>query len=253
MLTKADIKLYRSLLSHHGRKKTGLTICEGLKCCIEIYKTRPDLIRRAFFCGKNPPKNLFPELSLEQISKKDMNLISPVISPQGIIFILKKPYFAKLTELNFEHTDFLIILDRIQDPGNMGTIIRTLKAVGINKLFLSFDSADPFSDKVIRAATGMQFSMQIHEYNDLNLLLEELKKIGFKNVFLSDVSKGENIFKISELFHKSILLFGNEGSGLPSIINGKRFSIPMPGGIDSINVAQALTITVFEAVRRKLV
>jgi len=252
MLTRTDIKLYRSLLSRQGRRKTGLTICEGLKCCLEIYNIRPDLIEKAFICEKKIPKELFSNLSFEQISKREMNLISPVITPQGIIFILKKPSFAKIAELNYEHTDYLIVLDRIQDPGNMGTIIRTLRAVGIDRFFLSFDSVDPFSEKVIRAATGMQFSMQICEYKDLNLLLEELKKIGFKNVFLSDVSKGENIFKISELFDKSILLFGNEGSGLSPMISGRRFTIPMPGKIESINVAQALTITVFEAVRRKL-
>lgn len=250
MVSKNELKLYRSLQSRHGRNKSNLCICEGQKHCKELFNSNPKLILRAFYSGILPEMEFFKNFNLEEISSEQMRNISPSKSSKGMIFIARRPEFANFAEASKTH--FAIVLDRIQDPGNLGTIIRTAKAAGVNQLFLSNDCADPFADKVIRAGTALQFSTIFIEYERLDSILKEFKNIGYKNLFLSSVNEGENIFKINDLFENSVLVFGNEGSGLPENIDGRKFTIPMPGAIDSLNVAQAFTITIFESVRRSL-
>ncbi|HPN84873.1 MAG TPA: RNA methyltransferase [Victivallales bacterium] len=247
MITRNEIKLYKSLSSRQGRRKSDLCICEGLKCCLELFISRRDLIKRAL-CLQEFDRSDFSGLDFEYISEEQMKQISPVINPQGIIFVLKRPEYAKFA--GFCGDPFLLLLDSIQDPGNLGTIIRTAKSAGLKRIFLSENSADPYSDKVIRAATAQQFAMEICTYDNLESFSDELLSMGCSKVFLSVVSGGADVFREPELFDRSAIVFGNEGSGISKNIRGIPVSIPMPGGTESLNVAQAATVILFDAVRR---
>jgi len=250
MPSKKELKTYSSLSTRQGRRKSGLCICEGVKCCMELFRARPDLIEKAFFSGEVPAGESFPGLRFEEISSDDMRRISPTVTPQGVLFVARRPGFVDFP--GFDGIPFAILLDRIQDPGNLGTILRTAKAAGLDRILVSDDCADPYSEKVIRAATAMQFSMRISRYGDLDSFSPELISKGCRRIFLAVVSGGSDVFLLDDLFDKSAIVFGNEGRGLRAGLDGVRVSIPMPGGVESLNVAQAATVILFESVRRHL-
>ncbi len=247
ILSKNELKLFRSLSSRHGRRKSDLCVCEGVKACSELYAHRPDLIVKAFFSGALD-EGLFPNLNLCEISEPDMKQISPLVNPQGLIFITKRP--SELLFDGMRGENFIVLFDGIRDPGNLGIMIRTAKAVGLKRIFLSEDCADPYSEKVIRAAMAQQFAIEIFYYDNLKTFSQDIISKGCSKIFLTRVSGGMNIFETEDLFKNSAIVFGNEGAGISSSSEGIAVGIPMPGGTESLNVAQAATILLFESVRR---
>jgi TrmH family RNA methyltransferase len=246
-LSKKEKAVFRALCGKHGRKNNDLCVCEGLRCCAELYSLRPDIIVKAFNT-KEFDKGCFPGLAQTEISESDMKQISRTMSPQSIIFLTKKPEL-KIFE-GRDDSPFVLLLDRISDPGNLGTIIRTARAAGLKSIFISSCCADPFTDKVIRAASASQFALDIFKFDNLNSFLPEILRAGYEKIYLSSVSQGKNIFEEEKLFSNSIIVIGNEASGVSSFVIGDKITIPMPGKTESLNVSQAAAVILFEAVRR---
>ena len=147
---------------------------------------------------------------------------------------------------------FVLVLDRIADPGNFGTILRTCASVGLKEVWYSESSVDPYSEKTIRSALGSQFSLNLFQYRDVNLLVENLRKKGYDKVFRTEPAGGESCFEAKALFNKSVIVFGNEANGIKEVKDSMPVNIPMPGKFESLNVAQSVTVILFEAVRRKV-
>lgn len=167
--------------------------------------------------------------------------------PQGIIAVLKI-----LDSINEIHGEFYLLCDRVQDPGNLGTIIRTAHAAGVSGVILTKGTVDIYNDKTIRSTMGSIFYLPIIHDNDLSFL-RELRNKGFKLVATS-LEESKDFFK-EDLSGKIILSVGNEGNGISDEIFSladKKVKIPMPGGAESLNVAVATSIILFEKVRQGL-
>lgn len=167
--------------------------------------------------------------------------------PQGIIAVLKIP-----DSINEIYGEFYLLCDRVQDPGNLGTIIRTAHAAGASGVILTKGTVDIYNDKTIRSTMGSIFYLPIIHDNDLSFL-RELRNKGFKLVATS-LEESKDFFK-EDLSGKIILSVGNEGNGISDEIFSladKKVKIPMPGGAESLNVAVATSIILFEKVRQGL-
>ena len=146
--------------------------------------------------------------------------------------------------------DFYLLCDKVQDPGNLGTIIRTAHAAGV--IILTKGTVDIYNDKTIRSTMGSIFYIPIIYDNDLSLL-KKLKGEGFSLVATS-LKESKNFFE-EDLSGKVILSVGNEGNGISEEIfelADKKVKIPMPGGAESLNVGVATSIILFEKVRQSL-
>lgn len=148
--------------------------------------------------------------------------------------------------------DFYLLCDKVQDPGNLGTIIRTAHAAGVDAIILTKGTVDIYNDKTIRSTMGSIFYVPIIYDNDLSFL-KKLKDDGFSLVATS-LEESKNFFD-EDLSGNIILSVGNEGNGISDEIfelADKKVKIPMPGGAESLNVGVATSIILFEKVRQKL-
>jgi len=167
--------------------------------------------------------------------------------PQGIIAVLSIPMNTR--ELTGE---FYLLCDKVQDPGNLGTIIRTAHAAGVSGVILTKGTVDIYNDKTIRSTMGSIFYLPIINDDDLSFL-KNLKNKGFKLVATS-LEESKDFFD-EDLKGKIILSVGNEGNGISDEVFSladKKVKIPMPGGAESLNVAVATSIILFEKVRQGL-
>lgn len=148
--------------------------------------------------------------------------------------------------------DFYLLCDKVQDPGNLGTIIRTAHAAGVSAIILTKGTVDIYNDKTIRSTMGSIFYTPIIYDNNLSFL-NSLKEKGFSLVATS-LEESKNFFD-EDLSGKVILSVGNEGNGISEEIFAladKKVKIPMPGGAESLNVGVATSIILFEKVRQSL-
>ncbi len=245
-LTRKNITLIQSLYSRHGRKKSDLCVCEGIRACKDVIRNHQHLIEFAI-CAENFNQDDFNidfiELPLAEIKK-----ISSTVNSQGIILVLRKPKI--LNSIENIKDPFFVFLDNISDPGNFGTIIRAAKAIGLTSLCYTEGSVDPFNDKIIRSAMGAQFNLSLICYKNINEAICDFRKNNYLNFYRTTPHSGTSCFQEDALFDKSIIIFGGEANGLDDIENAKNITIPMPGDYESINLAQATTVIMFEYVRR---
>jgi len=250
-LTRNQEKLIASLSRRKKRKEHGLCICEGLRGCTELYRMNPSIILYAVISEEYNSTDLvfFSDIQFYTLPVIGFKRLTSTVNSQGILFITRIPDFEEIIS---KELPFVLILDRIADPGNFGTIMRTALSVGLKELWYSAGTVDPFSEKTIRSALGAQFKLKLNEYDNLHELLSILESKGYSNIFRTDVSGGDNCFETEGLFDKSVIIFGNEANGVENIAGSVPLHIPMPGGFESLNVAQAVTVILFDAVRRKV-
>ena len=172
--------------------------------------------------------------------------LSTVDTPSGIMAVAPLPRCAKSPDPSAD----AVLLDDVQDPGNLGSILRSAAAAGLRQVLLSSGCAQAWSPKTLRAAMGAHFSLDIHEDADLTGFLLDYR--GPSIVTAPDAT--EDLFT-AELGRPVAWIFGNEGQGVRpevSLRAARRLRIPMPGDAESLNVAAAAAICLFETVRRRL-
>ena len=165
-------------------------------------------------------------------------------NPQGIIAV------AEFKDSVLNLGNMIILIDKVQDPGNMGTIIRTAHAVGASSIIITKGTVDIYNDKVLRSYMGSIFYIPIIE--DYNLdLVKKLKNQGYR--LLVSSLQGENNFFEEDLKGKVIIAVGNEGNGVSDEvynISDVKVKIPMPGNSESLNVAIATSVMMYEKLRQ---
>jgi TrmH family RNA methyltransferase len=172
--------------------------------------------------------------------------LATVDTPSGIMAVAALPRCEQGPDTSSD----AVLLDGIQDPGNLGSILRTAAAAGFRQILLSANCAQAWSSKTLRAAMGAHFSLDIHENSDLPAFLSTFR--GQSIVTAPDAA--EELFTV-ELDRPVAWVFGNEGQGVrPEVskLAGIRIRIPMPGNAESLNVGAAAAICLFETVRRRL-
>ncbi|MGA0976695.1 MAG: TrmH family RNA methyltransferase [Methylophilaceae bacterium] len=217
------------------REENNLTVLEGLHlfesylknkkdfewiCCTEdFYKKNHTIFKKSW------DNKIF--VTTETIFKT----ISELKTNQGFIAVTKIPSYH-FDVKNLKEGLYLFI-DGIQDPGNLGTIIRTAQAAGNMGIFLSSDCTDPWAPKTLRGSQGCQFEIPIF----LNSKLIDLSELSF-DIVLADM-QGMSVYDF-QFSRKTILVLGNEGLGLSKHINSRKYktiSIPMRASVESLNVA----------------
>lgn len=184
------------------------------------------------------PKNIKIILVNQAIIKK----ISQEVTPQGIIALCK---FKVVTE---KSPNNVLLLDKIQDPSNLGAILRSCSAFGINKIFLSNDSVDLYNHKVISASQGAIFNVSV-EYCDLISLIVKLKKENYYlyGTFLHETNKPKTLETI-KFQVKNAILFGNEGKGINQDLRNlvdENILIKTTNNVESLNLATSVAITIY--------
>jgi TrmH family RNA methyltransferase len=172
--------------------------------------------------------------------------ISPVKTPTGIIALIAIPTPEDSTVS--KSADFCALLESIQDPGNLGSILRSAAAAGVCDIYMSDGCADAWSPKTLRAAMGAHFILRIHEKSDLTKIAQKFKG----QVIATTLESDKSLYKLS-LNGPIAFMFGNEGAGLSEIMYqaaNEKVTIPMPGKAESLNVAAAAAVCFFERVRQ---
>ena len=244
MISKNKIKFLRSLQLKKNRLTSKLTIIEGLRIIDEAINLNAE-ITQIFYISKffDKNKSLLTKIDLNGISHdtielKDLKEIADTNNPQGIIAVvnIKKYLDSKLTDTNENY----VILDKISDPGNLGTILRTCAWYGINQIVLMPDSVDPFNLKCLRSAMGAHFSFNYINYSDYDKIISFLEKNSY-NILCSNLN-GSDVSKIS-VKGKWALVLGSEAHGTnPLFEKFNNITISKKGSIDSLNVSVATGI-----------
>lgn len=231
------------------RRKLGKTLLDGFHL-IESYQAAqglPELLvmSETFFLkdGRNASLLRFPDDRLVVMADTLFHDISPVSTPTGILAVILIP----LPKPGKEAT-FCLFLEDLQDPGNLGSILRSAAAAGVNRVFLSKHSADVWSPKVLRAGMGAHFVLAIVEDADL---LEESKRFSGR-IFATSLESENSLFTV-DLAGNIAFAIGNEGAGIsPGLLASvdATVKIPMRKEVESLNAAAAAAICLFERVRQ---
>lgn len=205
------------------------------------------------------------------VTEKVFDTLTDVVSPQGVLAVINKRengIINQATENNNASeigdkiketenvkinttTDYILALDGIQDPGNLGTIIRTADSANLKQIIVSKNTVDAYSPKVIRSTMGAIYRVNIIEVENLEWTLKDLQKDGFK-VVVTSLDTNNSIYDIS--YNKSIVVIGNEANGVSKEVQelaNERVKIPMLGKTESLNASVATGIMIYEYVRRK--
>lgn len=237
----ARVKEWKKLLSKKGRDKSGLYIIEGFHLVEEALKNKTvkEIMMEEHL---ELPNNLILEnIQVNMITSEVSKVISDTETPQGIFAVCYK----RQSEIDVFNYPRILLLDRVQDPGNIGTMIRTAEAAGMNAVILGEGSGDLYNPKVIRSAQGSHFHIHV-ESGSLHEWIDKLKAENIP-VFGTALENGVSFEKVDPV--KSFaLIMGNEGSGINHEIlkkTDKNLYIPIYGESESLNVAIAAGILLY--------
>lgn len=242
MLSKNKIKQIQQLKQKKYRNKYGLFVVEGKKSVTEFLENNMFALETLYHTKdfKTTNKNT----CIFEISENELKKISFLKTPQQVVAVFKKTPIKEIQE-----SDLLIALDAIQDPGNLGTIIRLADWFGVTKIVCSLDSVDCYNPKVVQATMGSLNRVAV-VYTNLTSYLKAAKK-----PIYAAVMDGENVYQ-KPLINKAILVMGNEANGISkenlSLVKEK-IAIPKFGKqpkTESLNVATATAILLSEFKRR---
>ena len=250
------VKHIRKLKDKKYRDESNEFIIEGTNLIEEAVKEKAK-IKKVIICENTTktyemPTNIRLEIAKYEciyVSEKIFNLITQVTNPQGIMAIVEKK--AKEDEIDYTQ-DLIVMLDDIQDPGNLGTILRTIDSIGLKQIIVSKETADAFNPKVVRSTMGAIFRIKIIESENLIYTIKNIKKHHFK-LIVTSLQTDNTIYDIN--YNKKIIVIGNEGNGVSKEIQDmadEKIKIPMLGKTESLNASVATGIVLYEYVRQKL-
>lgn len=252
-LNNARIKRVAELSKKAGfRNKEDVFVVEGLKMFREA---PPDRIVECYvtedFLEKCDCKDRLSKCSYELVSEEVFKKISDTRTPQGILCVVKQ-YHYRIEELLQNKNPLLILLEELQDPGNLGTILRTGEGAGIDGIIMSKKTVDIYNPKTIRATMGSIYRVPFLYTESLEQVILQLKE---KNVRTYAAHlQGKEYYDIQEWKEGCAFLIGNEGNGLKketADLADKYIKIPMMGQVESLNAAVAAAILMYEAASKR--
>ncbi len=176
--------------------------------------------------------------------------ISDTQTPQGVLAVLEKRHTD--LQATIKAGNAIVVLDGLQDPGNVGTIIRTADAAGVSAVLMTKGCVDLYSPKVLRSTMGSVFHMPIFENLDITDIIQMLKANDYK--VIASHLEGENNYYDEDLACKSAIIVGNEANGIndeTAAAADRLVKIPMPGRAESLNASIAAGIMIYELVRQR--
>ena len=233
-----------------ARKKEKLFVAEGIKLYREIPKQ--DIVNT--YVSESFLKENKDTVKGSYIIVKDniFKDISDTVTPQGVICIVRQKEYNLKTILNKSKKQTFILLESLQDPGNLGTIMRTAEGAGVDAVIMNKQTVDLFNPKVIRSTMGSVFRVPFLIYDDLGEAVNELKKDGVK-VYAGHLD-GKNNYDEESYETSSAFLIGNESKGLSEQITAMAdclVKIPMEGQLESLNAAVSAALLMYESRKNK--
>lgn len=248
--------LTKCVKSAKERRKQDIFIVEGLRMFQEIPKELhvETYATEEFYLAH---KELFEGLEFELVTEHIMDTISDTKTPQGVVSILRRKHYSlemvcgRTQQDQSGQNSLVIALENLQDPGNLGTILRTAEGAGVTGILMSKDTVDIYNPKVVRATMGAIFRMPFVYVEDLTATIEQLNEAGF--LTYSAHLQGKTFYDYD--YQKStIFCIGNEGNGLSEALSNTtkdKIKIPMMGNVESLNAATAATVLMYEAMRQR--
>jgi TrmH family RNA methyltransferase len=230
MLSKNETKYIQSLCHKKQRQQSGLFIVEGVKQVEELLLSDFN-IKSVYATNEWEPKNL-GNTNLVRVTEDELKKISALQTPNKVLALVEEPVQKKLS---IPSNNWVLALDGIQDPGNMGTLIRIADWFGINTIIASQDSVDCFNPKVIQSTMGSFIRVRVY-YETLDSIFSSTK-LPIYGALLD----GASVFE-KAVYEKGILLIGNESKGISASVQQcitHSISIPRIGKAESLNAAVA--------------
>lgn len=250
------VKAAAELKQKKYRQQQGLFLAEGLRTVEEA--VRYGAVQSIFYTAIEDDRTraVLEEAAAKQIklvcvSDKVLKKIADTETPQGIIAVCGMR--SKRLDDFLASGKMLLVLDRVTDPGNIGTMLRTADAAGVGGLLLLQGCADIYAPKTVRASMGSLFHLPVLSGLGEELLVQAARKAGYE-LLVTCLDGADNLYK-ADLQGRLAFVMGNEANGVsPALLAAadKRVFIPMQGRAESLNVAMAAGIVMFEALRQKL-
>lgn len=259
LITSKDndtIKFLKKLKDKKYRDQENAYIIEGAKLIKEAIQENIK-IKMVILCDGCSAENAIDSDLKYEIAKYECICVSEkiflgltnVVNPQGILAVVEKNNNTNEIDYN---DDLFLILDDLQDPGNMGTILRTADSINLKQIIVSKGSADVYNPKVVRSTMGAIFRIKVIESDDLSKTIKEMKKHKIK-VAATSLQTEKSIYDIN--YEKTAIVIGNEANGVSDKVLetvDEKIKIPMAGKTESLNASVATAIVLYEAVRQKI-
>jgi RNA methyltransferase, TrmH family len=244
MLTELSInkiKWIRSLHDKKSRDSEGLYLIEGEKMVEEALSTRPELVHTLIELNGVRQPDLAFQGAYYSCTEKQLNQVSTLKTPNKLLAVVRKPL-----DQTVDLSGLVLALDGIQDPGNLGTIMRIADWFGIRQIICSNDTVDCYNPKVVQSSMGAVLRVSIN-YSDLEEVLSN-----YTGKIYGAFLEGNSIYK-EQLNQTGIIVLGNEGNGIRKEVSQfitDKIHIPSFGGAESLNVSVAAGIIVSEFKRK---
>lgn len=240
-LKNPKVAAWKALKDRKGRRESGCFLVEGRKMVEEALASAFDVETVLVQEGVSFPDGL--TMPVYELPAHVLAAVCDTKTPQGIAAVVRMKEQSALGK-------HIVVLDGVQDPGNVGTIIRTADAAGLDGVLLSTQCADVFSPKVLRATMGSIFRMNLRTTDDLPGELTKLREKGYS--ILSSQLDGTPFYEREKVAEQFALVIGNEGNGVSEQVQQTathRVRLPMRGGAESLNAAIAAAIMMYELMR----
>ena len=240
-LKNPKVAAWKALKDRKGRRESGCFLVEGRKMVEEALQSAFDVEAVLVQEGMELPGGL--TMPTYELPEHVLAAVCDTKTPQGIAAVVRMKEQSALGK-------HIVALDGVQDPGNVGTIIRTADAAGLDGVLLSNQCADVFSPKVLRATMGSIFRMNLRTTDDLPGELLNLREKGYS--ILSSQLDGMPFYEREKVAAQFALIIGNEGNGVSEAVQQTathRVRLPMRGGAESLNAAIAAAIMMYELMR----
>lgn len=238
------------------RKKDKVFVAEGLRICEEapielikeVYLTE-DMMEKVK--ANKPLWEKLGHTGYETVSNEVFEKMSDTRTPQGFLSILRQPQY-ELEQLLAKKNPLFLVLENLQDPGNLGTILRTSEGAGVTAVIMSSNTVDIFNPKTIRSTMGSVFRVPFIYVETLSETLQKMHEAGVKTYAAH--LQGTEYFHSMTFTEPTAFLIGNEGNGLTketADLATSYVKIPMEGQLESLNAAIAASLLVYEAYRQR--
>ena len=256
-----NIKYAKKVMtSSKFRNQENCFLIEGIRLCEDALNNSV-VLKETFYTKKcfEKSKNILEKIISKSqksfmVSESLMNIISDTDAPQGIVCICEK----NMSNVNFEDelnaVNKIVLLENIQNPSNLGTIVRTCDALKVENIVILGNGCDVYSPKVLRGSMGSVFRLNIFEFKNSLELIKKLKENGFK-IYATTPRSDACFVNNIDFDEKSAIIFGNEGNGLTQElidICDKKIKIPMNSNAESLNVSVACGILIWEMMKKEL-